>query len=224
VAFLKKQEMENLTDQIRCKGRYYKIHSPWELQDRYNNKLFIHVGNGYKIAYKFSAFTLDKQYITVISAPKDRRYFLAAGKIQVNGYKVTLEEYRLVDITHDFYEYPNFDSGELGSVEAAYNADCKCFCAFDLSCYRVAFFWKLYADSNNIIIKDLNKELYWIEDMSIEIKEGSLSIIDENQIQLAGTRRIETEDEDEEEEEEEYYTTDVVITYDFSLRAIVSIE
>jgi hypothetical protein len=212
VAFLAKQEMKNLTDRIRYKGRYYEIHSPWRLQDRHKNIFSIHVGKGYEIMDKFSAFTSDKQYLTIISTSDYRRYFLVAGKIQVNGYKFTFKENHRVDITNDYFYYPNFDTG---TVEAAYNADCKCFCTLDLEFFKVAFFWKLSTNSNGIKVKCLNRELNWIEDMSIEIKNGSLSIIDENKIQLTGTRV--TGDKEE-------YQKDVVITYDFSLGAIVSIE
>jgi hypothetical protein len=210
-------ELENqkLTDRILCGKRYYKLDSAWMLVDRYRNKFFIHTDSKCKInGTKFSAFTSDGQYVTVIETPREdyKRYFLAAGRLKKEKYKVTLEVDHRADITDYFYAYPDFYDV---SVEAAYSKIYKCFCILNLSYYRIAFFWKLSKNPDDIIIKSLNKELNWIEDMSIEIKNGSLSIVDENQIQFVGTRM---------EYKPERRWMNVSIIYDFSLGAVVSVE
>jgi hypothetical protein len=211
---LKNQKM---TDQIWYRGKRYRLVSPLTLRDKYHNNFFIHANNGLRMTDKFSAFTPDGQYIAVMQTPWEgyKRFLLVAGKIKINKYKVVFKEKYSADITDYYYAYPDFIGDS--HIEVAYNVDCKCFCIMNLRFARVAFFWKLDTSSDDIIIKELNSELKLLENMSIEIEEGSLSIIGENQIRLAGILY---------NQQGPYYfkTKNVFIIYDFSLGAVVSIE
>jgi hypothetical protein len=218
-------ENQKLADRICHKGKSYELILPWVLQDKHGKEINIHIDDlndidddigydiDYKIAYSLSGFTSDGQYITVVSASiieeDDLKFFLVVGKVKINKRKAIFKSNYMVDITDYFPCYPPFCGDE---VEAAYNADCKRFCTFNLKYSKTAFFWGL-ASPDKILIKDLRKELNWLKDMSITIKKGSLSIINEHQIQLVGTR-----------EYKRGYSTTTVITYDFGLGAIVSVE